>query len=394
MVEFMKRKPKNLNTPVFVAIIALVFLFYVYSNLGIRPATKDGLDKVKLPEGFKISVFADFGGEGLSYPGPNAGPRLMGFRNGTLFVTLTKDGKVVALPDGNGDKTADRVVVFAEGLKNPHGIAFHKDWVYVAEENEVIRFKDSNFDLAPDEEAEKLVYNIPTGGHFTRTILIHNNSLYLSIGSSCNVCYEQTAARAAVLECDLEGNNCSLFASGLRNAVGMAVNKETQEIFVTDNGRDLLGNNIPPEEVNILKAGRNYGWPVCYGNKIHDADFDKNAYVRDPCADTEPPAVEMQAHSAPLGLTFYYADQFPEEYRGNLFVAFHGSWNREEPTGYKVVRIVFDGKKYDVKDFATGWLSDGKILGRPVDVIVAGDGSLFVSDDNSGRIYRIYYQGV
>ncbi|MBI3413110.1 MAG: sorbosone dehydrogenase family protein [Candidatus Aenigmarchaeota archaeon] len=350
------------------------------------------MESISLPDGFGISVFADFGGEGLSYPGPNNGPRLMAFRNGTLFVTMTKDGKVVALPDENKDSKADKVVVFADKLRNPHGIALNKDWVYIAEEDKVSRFKDANFDLEPDSEPETMVYNIPTGGHFTRTLLIHNNSLYISIGSSCNVCFEETGMRGAIIQCDLEGNNCLLFASGLRNAVGMAVNEKTQEIFATDNGRDLLGDDIPPEEIDVLVKGKNYGWPLCYGNRIHDTDFDKNIYIRDPCADTEPPVVEMQAHSAPLGLTFYHADQFPEEYRGNLFVAFHGSWNRKEPTGYKVVRIIVDGNKTVVKDFATGWLYDGKVRGRPVDVVVAPDGSLFVSDDNSGRIYRVYYE--
>ncbi len=395
MGEFMNGKSKksaNNSKMIFIVMIAAILLFYAYSNLGINTSDGAVLNNIVLPDGFKISTFADFGG-GLSYPGPNNGPRLMGFRNGTLFVTLTSDGKVVALPDENKDNKADRVAVFADGLIKPHGIAFYKDWVYVAEENEVLRFNDSDFDLIPDGDAEKIIYNIATGGHFTRTLLIHNDSLFLSVGSSCNVCIEETSMRGAAIKCDLDGNNCSLFASGLRNSVGMTVNEKTQEIFATDNGRDMLGDNIPPEEINVLEEGENYGWPICYGNKIHDTDFDKNVYVRDPCADTERPVVEMQAHSAPLGLTFYYGNQFPEEYNGNLFVAFHGSWNRNPPTGYKVVRIIFDGNKTVVKDFATGWLSDGKVSGRPVDVVVADDGSLFVSDDNSGKIYRIYYDG-
>jgi glucose/arabinose dehydrogenase len=177
----------------------------------------------------------------------------------------------------------------------------------------------------------------------------------------------------------------------MRNAVGMAFHPLTGKLYVTENGRDWLGDDLPPDEINLVEEGKDYGWPVCYGKSIHDTDFDKNTYIRDPCEDSAPSLIDLQAHSAPLGLNFYYGGSFPEEYIGNLFVCLHGSWNRQEPTGYKIIRI--NMTDLTLHDFATGWLQDGNVLGRPVDVMVSEDGSLFVSDDNDGRIYRIYYAG-
>jgi len=154
--------------------------------------------------------------------------------------------------------------------------------------------------------------------------------------------------------------------------------------YATDNGRDSLGDDLPPDEINVLQEGKDYGWPICYGKNVHDADFDKNVYVRDPCEDKEPSLVDLQAHSAPLGLAFYNGKQFPDEYNGKFFIAYHGSWNRNAPTGYKIVTV--DPAIGETKDFATGWLRNGSVLGRPVDIVVADDGSLFVSDDNSGKM--------
>jgi len=238
---------------------------------------------------------------------------------------------------------------------------------------------------------EVLINDLPTGGHFTRTIKVRNNSLFISIGSSCNVCYEKDERRAAIIRCDLNGTGCRVFARGLRNAVGFIFHPVTGKMYSTDNGRDWLGENLPPDEINLVEDGKNYGWPVCYGKNIHDTDFDKNVYIRNPCMEPfeMPSLVDLQAHSAPLGLAFYYGNSFPQEYRGDLFVAYHGSWNRLEPTGYKIVSIDMD--TFTVKDFATGWLDGTNVRGRPVDIIVADDGSLLVSDDNAGKIYRIYY---
>src|SRR5450759_469593 len=375
--------------------IAILLIIIIASIFGIKPAVKSGsLDGINLPRGFKIDVFADtLDGSSISYPGPNSGPRMMLLRDNVLFVTIPNTGKVVALSDENGDKKADRVVTFIDKLNNTHGIDYFDGWFYIAEENRVIRVKESGNDLHADMNTfEVLIDNLPTGGHFTRTIKIHNNSLYLSIGSSCNVCIEQDERRAAITKCNIDGTGCRIYAKGLRNSVGFVFHPETGVMYATDNGRDNLGEDIPPDEINIIEDGKNYGWPICYGKNIHDTDFDKNIYFRNPCMEPfeMPSFIDLQAHSAPLGLTFYSGDSFPQEYRGDLFVAYHGSWNRIVPTGYKIVSI--DMLNITVKDFATGWLTGGNVLGRPVDIIVADDGSLFVSDDNAGKIYRISYK--
>ena len=377
----------------------LIFLFALFiaiivSQSGIKPAVKYGdLDKLNLPVGFRIDVFADnLGGSMVSTPGTNPGPRMMLVKDDVLFVSIIRQGKVVALPDKNRDKKADKAVTFIEGLNNPHGIDYHSGWFYIAEENRVIRVKDGDNNLLADMDTlEVLVDDLPTGGHFTRTLKVHNNSLYISTGSSCNACYEQDERRAAITRCNLDGSGCRVFAKGLRNAVGFVFHPLTGKMYATDNGRDWLGDDLPPDEINLVEEGGNYGWPLCYGKNIHDTDFDKNVYVRNPCMEPleMPSLIDLQAHSAPLGLAFYYGDNFPEEYKGDLFVAYHGSWNRREPTGYKIVSIDMD--TLDVRDFATGWLQGSNVLGRPVDIIVAQDGSLFVSDDNAGRIYMIYY---
>lgn len=387
------------NRKKFVWILIAVFIIAlaaaIFVELGVRPAVKsDSLEAINLPQGFGIDVFAgNLGGSPVSTPGTSRGPRMMLLKDDVLFVTLTRQGKVVALPDRDGDNKADEVITFMDGLGSPHGIDFQDGWFYIAEEKRVIRIKDSDSDLIADKDTlEVLIDNLPTGGHFTRTLKIHNNSLYLAVGSSCNVCIEKDERRAAISICALDGTGCRVFARGMRNAVGFVFHPVTGRMYATDNGRDWLGEDLPPDEINIVEEGKDYGWPVCYGKNVHDTDFDKNVYVRNPCMEPFEMAslIDLQAHSAPLGLAFYYGNNFPEEYDGDLFVAFHGSWNRGEPTGYKIVSIDMDN--LTVKDFATGWLAGSNVLGRPVDIIVAGDGSLFVSDDNAGKIYRIYYK--
>lgn len=374
----------------------IVILIAAISQYGIKPSVKsETLPGIKLPQGFRIDYFAEnMGGSSVSYPGPNPGPRMMLLKDGVLFVTVPNMGRVFALPDRNNDKKADETIIFIENLNNPHGIDYYEGWFYIAEENRVIRVKDNDNNFIADPDTiEVLIDNLPTGGHSTRTLKIHNNSLFVSIGSSCNVCLEENERRAAILKCTLEGKDCKVFAKGLRNAVGMVVHPVTGQLYATENGRDYLGDDLPPDEVNLIEEGKNYGWPICYGKNIHDTDFDKNVYIRNPCMEPfeTQSLIDLQAHSAPLGLAFYYGDSFPQEYRGNLFVAFHGSWNRRVPTGYKIISI--DMKDYSVRDFATGWLSSNSsnVLGRPVDIMVADDGSLLVSDDNAGKIYRISY---
>jgi glucose/arabinose dehydrogenase len=346
----------------------------------LAPAEPPELSKISLPPGFKISILAD----GLT------APRFMAINGDALYVTEISAGRVRAISLSDPSKKTD----FATGLLIPNGVTIYDGWVYVGESEQINRFKDTNNDGVADVR-EIVVKGLPTAGvgHSTRTIAFGpDNKMYVSVGSSCNVCIEDDERRAAIVRYNPDGTGYELFASGTRNAVGIRFKPGTGDLYGTENGRDWLGDDLPPEEINIFRQGRHYGWPFCYGDRIVDQDFGKGNKTF--CDTTEPPAVEFQAHSAPLGLEFYTGTAFPREYWGDLFVAYHGSWNRGDPTGYKVVRMKFDaGGKAAVSDFAAGWLRDGTAFGRPVDVLTAPDGSLFVSDDKAGVIYKIEYTG-
>ncbi|MBI2660131.1 PQQ-dependent sugar dehydrogenase [Candidatus Woesearchaeota archaeon] len=348
------------------------------------------LKGINLPEGFEIDIFAsDLGKSLFANPGPSKGVRFMEFYNGVLFASLPNSGAIVALPDKDKDGKADEVVKVIDGLNRPHGIAFKDDYIYIANEDSIIKVKIKD-DLIADKSTIEHVTDLPRGGHWTRTIRIKGNNLYVSIGSSCNVCIEDDERRASIMKCTLDGD-CKIYAKGIRNAVGFVFHPDGN-MYATENSRDWLGNDLPPDEINIVEEGKNYGWPICYGKNVHDDEFDKNAYIRNPCMEPfeMPSFVDIQAHSAPLGLAFNFGNNFPEEYKGDLFVALHGSWNRDERTGYNVVSI--DIKSKQVDDFAAGWLQGNSVSGRPVDIVFDEEGVMYVSDDFSGRIYRVWYE--
>jgi len=337
--------------------------------------------KLNLPTGFEASVYAT----GVT------GARFMAYDNdGALYVTQTREGKISAVIDSDSDGAADEIIIYAEDLNQPHGLAFQGGWLYVAENDRVIRMRDTDGDYRADDR-ETVITGLPSGGgHFTRTIGFGpDNLIYVSVGSSCNIC-EDDPRRAAILRYNRDGTGEEVYASGLRNSVGFVWHPKTGEMFASDNGRDLLGDDLPPEEINIVSEGGDFGWPYCYGQNTPDPKYNDPSK----CIDTLPPFVELQAHSAPLGLRFYTGQGFPEKYGGALFVTYHGSWNRREPTGYKIVSIHFDGGAPVVEDFATGWLVGGEKWGRPVDIIVAGDGAMIVSDDFGGTLYRVAYKGL
>jgi len=338
-----------------------------------------------VPSGFEVSVFA----AGLE------APRWLAFSpEGVLFASIPSQGRVVALPDRNADGAADEVVTFADSLYLPHGLAFFSGALFVAENQRVVRIAYDPKAAKPQAtRVQAIVPNLPTrGGHWTRTITFGpDGKLYVSVGSSCNSCVEDDSRRAAITRYNADGSGERVYAKGLRNSVGLTWRPGTSELWATDNGRDNLGDDLPPDEINVIRDGVDYGWPYCYGNRVPDPELGSASR----CASTQPPVVALQAHSAPLGLAFYSGTQFPAEYRGDLFVAFHGSWNRSVPTGYKLVRVrMANGKPTgEVQDFATGWLEGSAAWGRPVDPVVGPDGSLYVSDDSAGAIYRISYRG-
>jgi glucose/arabinose dehydrogenase len=343
------------------------------------------VSRLQVPDGFQIEIFAeDLKGARFMTIGPDS----------RVLLTQPRKGRVVALHGAAGGR-AERVETVAQGLDRPHGIVFHGGALWVAETDAVVKFPD--YDGGTAGEAVSVVKGLPKGGnHWTRTIAFgpEDGMLYVSVGSSCNVCIEKDPRRAAITRYAPDGSGEEIFARGLRNAVGLAWHPDTQELWATHNGRDWLGDDLPPEEiVNVVVQGGDYGWPYCYGDRVSNPEPEYNDPER--CVDTISPAITDTAHSAPLGCAFYTGDQFPEEYRGDFFVAYHGSWNRSDPTGYKVVRVeVEKGKPVGITAFVTGFLPpEGKALGRPVDILVDTDGSLLVSDDSGGRVFRIRYVG-
>ncbi|MCA9968573.1 MAG: sorbosone dehydrogenase family protein [Anaerolineales bacterium] len=364
------------------AAAVLFFLFRdrvnLIGTLGAGEATA-----VQLPPGFSATLFAD----------DLSGPRFIAFGpDGALYVADRGNDRILALTDTDGDGAADNRRVFADGIDQPHSLVYHEGAWYVGVPSGVVRLADTDGDGAADARTT-LIDDYPTGGHSTRTVLfLPDGRMVVSVGSSCNVCTEEDARRAAIVVYDgPEATGERLFATGLRNAVGLALHPDTGALWATNNGRDLMGDDVPPETVYIVREGEAYGWPTCHSGRIVDPDMGTAAA----CEGVGAPVVEMQAHSAPLGLAFYTGSSFPAAYQGDLFVAFHGSWNRSTPTGYKVVRIPLDGSTPagPVEDFATGWLDleANAVYGRPVGLAVGPDGALYVSDDRGGLIYRIQY---
>lgn len=368
----------------------LVQALYQHAQLRVERIFT-GPTTVQLPPGFHAAIYAD----GLD------SPRFFTFGpDGTLYAT-ERSGDIVALSGMDDHGKAARRNVIASGLSDPTSVVFADGALYVGERTRVTRLA-----LAPDGSVARkdvLVDGLPGGGnHVTRTVLLGaDGKLYVSIGSDCNNCVESEPHRATVWQYNADGSGGHVYAKGLRNAVGMATNPWTHEVWVTNNGRDLMGDDTPPETVYALRDGANYGWPRCQAGDIIDPDL---GHPGD-CNGVEQPLVKMQAHSAPLGLTFYDpaaapsdatgAQPFPASYRG-LFVAFHGSWNRTVPTGYKVVFIPLDahGRVAGApRDFATGWLANAAVVnGRPVGVAFGPDNALYVSDDQAGLLYRIWYR--
>lgn len=348
------------------------------------PFREEYLERLKLPPGFEIDVYAMPGGQ----------TRMLALHGEALYVTRPTQGDVLRLVDEDGDGAAETESTALAGRPMVHGIAFVADEVYLATPTELLHARvdeDGSF-----TDVEVLADDLPEGGqHALRTLGIGPDGLvYESVGSSCDSCEETNPEHATLLRFAGDFQSRALFATGLRNTIGFAWHPGTAELWGMDHGADWRGNDVPPEELNLLIEGKDYGWPYCYGEREVDP------IVADPpgqskeeyCADTEPATFSWQAHEAPIGLTFYSGEAFPPGYKGDAFAAMHGSWNRVPATGYSVVRIDFmGGAPVDMVDFVDGFLAEDGLstFGRPAGITAHPDGSLLFSDDSNGVIYRV-----
>ena len=349
---------------------------------GIDANEQQVKQRLSAPAGFSISLYAS----GVT----NA--RVLRFSNtGDLLVSTPRTGQIILLKkDANGDGRADESRVLIEGLNRPHGIDFYKDWLYIAESNGFgrIRFDHQNGKTIGDYQ--RLVTDIPdAGNHWTRTLRIGpDQKIYVSVGSSCNVCKEPDTRRATMLRYELDGSGFEIFASGLRNSVGFDWSPIDGKLYATDNARDLLGDDFPPDELNQVERGKFYGWPYAHGNRVADPEFGpKNAEI---IANSTTPAHHFRAHNAPLGMGFLTDKRLPSQYQNIALVALHGSWNRTTKDGYKVVALSWSNHgQITEQPFVTGFEQDGHVVGRPADVLQGPDSAIYISDDFAHAVYRV-----
>jgi len=339
------------------------------------------LDRITVPPGFRVATFTS------AVPGARS---LTLGANGTVFVG-TQAGSVYAVVDREHDGTADQVFTIAKGLDMPNGVAFRQGALYVAEVSRVQRYDAIEDHLAAPPAPVTVIDGLPREHHHGWKFIAFgpDDLLYVPVGAPCNVCESSDPRFASILRFRPDGTPVDTMARGVRNTVGFDWEPGSGTFWFTDNGRDLLGDDVPPDELNrATVAGRHYGFPACHGGTIVDPVFAKG---RD-CRMFEPPAIALGPHVAAIGMRFYRGTMFPEEYRGQVFIAEHGSWNRSQKIGYRVSLVrVKDGQAVSYSPFAQGWLQGGEAWGRPADVQELPDGSLLVSDEKAGAIYRITY---
>ncbi|WP_276166682.1 PQQ-dependent sugar dehydrogenase [Zobellia alginiliquefaciens] len=351
-----------------------------------EPVSELPVDRLNLPAGFKIEVYAD----GID------GARSMAMGdNGTLFVGTRNEKRIYAVQDRDKDFKADHIIELDSTLESPNGVAFRNGSLYVADVSKLFRYDniEENLDSLPEP---KLIYeDYPENFHHGWKYIAFgpDDKLYVPVGAPCNICDSTSVDErfASITRMDPDGSNREVYARGVRNTVGFTWHPETKEMYFTDNGRDMMGDDIPPCELNrVTEAGQHFGYPFCHGGTIKDPEFGD----QHPCSDFVSPVQTLGAHVAPLGVKFYTGDMFPEKYKQYAFIAEHGSWNRSKKSGYRISLVKFENNEaVAYETLIDGWLDDEtqEQFGRPVDLLFLKDGSLLISDDFGDAIYRLSY---
>ena len=371
-----------------------IFIDSIFVNQSSNLEIDSFLEKIVLPEGFEIKIYAD--------DVENA--RSMAISpSGTIFVGNRNKDNVFALKDTDGDNVIDKKYLITNKLKNmPNGVAFHDGDLYVAEVNKIWKFEniEENLSYADkfDEYLEEPILisdDFPSDRHHGWKYISFgpDGKLYVPVGAPCNICESRDEIYASITRMNPDGSNKEIYVKGVRNTVGFTWHPETKQLWFTDNGRDMLGDNIPPCELNkVTGKDQHFGYPYCHGDDIGDPEFG-GEYS---CSDFVMPAQNLDPHVAPLGLKFYTGKMFPDEYKGDIFIAEHGSWNRSKKIGYRISRVkIENNKSVGYETFIYGWLDDEEqeAWGRPVDILILEDGSMLISDDKANAIYRVTYTG-
>ena len=377
-----------------IIIIIFSFLSVLAKSYPTGSELEELFHDLRFPDGFKIDIYASDVENARSM---TISP------SGTVFVGNRKADNVFALMDNDKDGKVDKKYLITDKLTNmPNGVVFHNGDLYVAEVNKIWLFKDveKNLEKIDDvgyypEEPILISDKFPSDKHhgWKYISIGPDNKLYVPVGAPCNICESKDEIYSTITRMDLDGKNQEIYARGVRNTVGFTWHPETGEMWFTDNGRDMLGDNYPPCELNRVQvSGKHYGYPYCHGSDISDPEFGSKY----PCDDFVKPVQNLGPHVAPLGVKFYDGNMFPDEYKGDIFIAEHGSWNRTKKIGYRITRVkIENNKSLGYEPFIDGWLEKEKndAWGRPVDIIFLDDGSMLISDDYANVIYRVTYEG-
>ena len=376
----------------FMKVYFVLFLLIITALISCEPKNKalekkddPQLSKLKLPEGFSISFFAT--------DVNNARSLALG-DNGTVFVGNRKGKNVYALVDADGDGVAEKKYTVANDMNAPNGVAFHDGALYIAEIDKVYRI--DNIESTLENPAKPVLINdsFPSEEHHGWKYIAFgpDGKLYVPVGAPCNICNDSEKDKrfASITRMNADGSGLEVYAHGIRNSVGFAWHPQTKELWFTDNGRDELGDDMPADELNIAsQKDEHFGYPYCHAGVIPDPEFGNGKN----CGDYKAPASTLTPHGAALGMKFNTGSMFPEQYKNQIFIAEHGSWNRSKPIGYRIMVATIDGNAVTgYKPFIEGWLTNGEAWGRPVDVLFLKDGSMLISDDHANAVYRVTYQ--